>query len=219
MTELAQIEAAIDKVASDLARARSLVNDAMPKLFQTFEGLRTHLAEERARYENAVLAISGDDGLVSVIKDVLGRFVGDIVRLSQSSVRILVEIEALRERAELVSVRGSRIEKIAQTTRVLALNARIEGQRVGPAGAAFRVVAEEIKTLAGESGKLSEAIRTAILEQTHSLEVTQRAASELAATDLDLALSSHKRLEETIVCGESLWPTPLARVPMSLSDR
>lgn len=198
MMELAQIETALDKVASDLARARSLVKDAIPKLFTTFDGLRTHLAEERARYEQAIAAISGDHGLVSVIRDVLGRFVGDIVRLSQSSVRILVEIDALRERAGLVASRGSRIEKIARTTRVLALNARIEAQRVGPAGAAFRVVAEEIKSLAGESGRLSEAIRTAIGEQARSLEVTHAAASDLAATDLDLAVESHKRLEDTV---------------------
>ena len=69
---------------------------------------------------------------------------------------------------------------------------------MGTSGAAFRVVAEEIKALAGESGQLSEAIRHAISQQAVSLEVTHRAASELAATDLDLAVESHKRLDATI---------------------
>jgi methyl-accepting chemotaxis protein len=198
MTEIAKIEASLDKVGADLVRARGLVGDAIKKLFTTFDSLRTHLAEERKRYEQAISAISGDSGLVAVIREVLGGFVGDIVRLSQSSVRILVEVDALRERAEQVASRGLRIEKIAQTTRVLSLNARIEAQRVGTSGAAFRVVAEEIKALAGESGQLSEAIRHAISEQAVSLEVTHRAASELAATDLDLAVESHKRLDATI---------------------
>ena len=198
MTEIAKIEASLDKVGSDLVRARGLVGDAIRQLFKTFDSLRTHLAEERLRYEQAISAISGDSGLVAVIREVLGRFVGDIVRLSQSSVRILVEVDALRERAEQVASRGLRIEKIAQTTRVLSLNARIEAQRVGTSGAAFRVVAEEIKALAGESGQLSEAIRHAISQQAVSLEVTHRAASELAATDLDLAVESHKRLDATL---------------------
>ncbi len=195
------IEQALEKVVDDLERARGLVGAAVKQLFHTFEGLRAHLAAERIRREDEIAAISGNgggSGLVTVIRDVLGKFVEDIVKLSKSSVRILIEVDALRARAEQVASRGLRIEKIAQTTRVVALNARIEAQRVGTSGAAFHVVADEIKALAVESGELSKAIRQAIVEQAASLAVTQDAASELAATDLDLAVESHKRLEETI---------------------
>jgi methyl-accepting chemotaxis protein len=173
----------------------------MQRLFEDFNGLQKHLSEERARYEQAVKAITGgggDSGLVNVIQDVLGRFVSDIVQISQRSVRILMEVDALRGHADQVAMRGSRIEKIAQTTRVISLNARIEAQRVGTAGAVFRVVADEIKGLANESGELSKAIRDAIAKQAASLSETNKAASELASTDLNIALESHKRLEETI---------------------
>lgn len=195
------IDDALGKVIDDLGRARGIVSAAVKQLFNTFDGLRGHLAEERVRYESAISAISGaggNSGLATVIRDVLGKFVEDIVKLSKSSVRILIEVDALRMRAEQVASRGLRIEKIAQTTRVVALNARIEAQRVGTTGAAFHVVADEIKALAVESGELSKAIRQAISEQATSLEVTRSAANELAATDLDLAVESHKRLEETI---------------------
>lgn len=62
----------------------------------------------------------------------------------------------------------------------------------------FRVVADEIKGLANESGELSKAIRQAIALQSASLGETHKAASELAATDLQLAVDSHARLDETI---------------------
>lgn len=195
------IDQALGKVVDDLERARRLVGEAMKKLFHTFDGLRLHLARERERYQNAINAISGSDGekgMVTVIQEVLTKFVEDIVNLSRSSVRILIEVDALRSRAEQVASRGVRIEKIAQTTRVVALNARIEAQRVGTTGAAFHVVADEIKALAVESGDLSKAIRQAIAAQAVSLDVTRKAASELAATDLDLAVASNKRFEDTI---------------------
>lgn len=201
-SELLHIESALGKVVSDVTRAKSLVKDAMAKLFESFASLRDHLAEERALYESAVQAITGnggaDGGLVGVIKEVLGRFVSDIVSISSASVRILVEVEALRGHADQVAARGHRIEKIAQTTRVISLDARIEAQRVGTAGAVFRVVADELKALANESGELSKAIRTAIALQSASLAEPHKAASALAASDLNLAVDSHKRLEETI---------------------
>lgn len=199
--ELEQLETALSRVESDLVRARSLVGDAMKKLFETFGRLREHLAEERTRYEQAIFAISGtslDVGLVGVLREVLGKFVEDIVRLSQSSVRILMEIDQLRGHADAVATRGHRIEKIASTTRVISLNARIEAHRVGEHGKVFGVVADEIKTLAHETSELSKAIRSAISAQAGSLDVASRAASDLAATDLDVTLASHKQLETTI---------------------
>ena len=199
--DLSQLEAALGRVENDLIRARSLVGDAMKKLFTTFDRLREHLAEERGHYEQAIYAISGSavgSGLVGVLRDVLGRFVEDIVRLSQSSVRILMEIDALRGHADTVASRGHRIEKIASTTRVISLNARIEAHRVGEHGKVFGVVADEIKALAHETSELSKAIRSAIALQAGSLDVASKAAGELAATDLDVVLASHKQLETTI---------------------
>ena len=193
------VDAALADVETDLVRARSLVSDATKKLFTTFDRLRDHLAAEREHYEHAMAAISGSTGLVGVLRDVLGRFVEDIVRLSQSSVRILMEIDHLRGHAETVASRGHRIEKIASTTRVISLNARIEAHRVGEHGKVFGVVADEIKALAHETSELSKAIRSAIALQAGSLDVASRAASELAATDLDVVLTSHKQLETTII--------------------
>jgi methyl-accepting chemotaxis protein len=193
------VASALADVETDLVRARTIVGDAKKRLFTTFDRLREHLAAEREHYEQAMAAISGSTGLVGVLRDVLGRFVEDIVRLSQSSVRILMEIDHLRGHADTVASRGHRIEKIASTTRVISLNARIEAHRVGEHGKVFGVVADEIKVLAHETSELSKAIRSAIALQAGSLDVASRAASELAATDLDVVLTSHKQLETTII--------------------
>jgi methyl-accepting chemotaxis protein len=197
----AWIETALAKIISDLGRARSLLSDAMSRLATTFIRLRAQLVEERALYEVTLREVNGSDGdagLVGVLRDVLSRCVDDMVRIGASSVKIMMEVESLRGHASKVAVRGQQIEKIATTTRMLSLNARIEAQRIGSAGAVFRVVADEIKSLANESGELSRAIREALAVQSASLAQASVAVSKLAASDLDHAVASHRQLDETI---------------------
>ena len=54
------------------------------------------------------------------------------------------------------------IEDIAETTNILALNATIEAMRAGDAGRTFAVVANEVKTLAGETRKATDEISSVI---------------------------------------------------------
>jgi methyl-accepting chemotaxis protein len=198
---VAWVDTALAKVIADLGRARSLLADAMSRLFTTFTGLRDQLSLEYSLYENTLQQVNGtahDRGLVGVLRNVLQRFVDDMVRISASSVKIMMEVESLRGHTHKVANRGQQIEKIASTTRMLSLNARIEAQRIGSAGAVFRVVADEIKSLANESSELSKAIRDALGVQSASLAQTSTAVAKLAAQDLDYAVASHKQLDDTI---------------------
>lgn len=195
------LEDSLTRVLADFERARTLVKSAIGQLFVTFTNLRGHLAEERAHYEDAVATITGrgaDAGLVQVLREVLSRFVGEVARLGQNSVKILLEVEALRANAEAVAGRGLRIEKIAQTTRMISLNARVEAARVTGSGSVFRVVADEIKALAKESSELSQTIRDAIAAQAASLDAVNTAAAHLSSVDLDHAVASKRQLEDTI---------------------
>lgn len=195
------IDTALTKVLEDLVRARSILADAMARLFSTFSALRDQLAEERKLYEITLAEVNGtgnESGLVGVLRDVLGKFVEDIVQISAASVKIMLEVEALRGHTDAVAARGKQIEQIASTTRMLSLNARIEAQRIGSAGAVFRVVADEIKGLAHQSGELSKTIRDALAVQSASLAKASTAVSRLAAADLDHAVVSHRNLDVTI---------------------
>lgn len=196
------IDAALTKVLADLGRARALLSDAMSRLFTTFSQLRDQLDGERKMFERTLAEVNGagpgDPGLVGMLRDVLSQFVEDMVRIGASSVKIMMEVESLRSHTQNVAASGLKIEQIASTTRMLSLNARIEAQRIGAAGAVFRVVADEIKGLAHQTAELSKAIRDALSEQSVSLSTTGAAVAELAATDLDKAVSNHRHLDETI---------------------
>jgi methyl-accepting chemotaxis protein len=195
------IDAALAKVIADLARARALLSDAMARLLTTFSRLRDQLGDERALFESTLAEVNGgahDAGLVGVLRDVLSRFVDDMVRIGASAVKIMIEVESLRGHTQGVAASGLKIEQIASTTRMLSLNARIEAQRIGSAGAVFRVVADEIKGLARESAALSMTIRDALAIQSASLANTSSAVAKLAASDLDHAVASHKQLDAAI---------------------
>ncbi|MEM6370690.1 MAG: methyl-accepting chemotaxis protein, partial [Myxococcota bacterium] len=64
----------------------------------------------------------------------------------------------LHERAQSIDKSIAIVEDVCSRTRLLALNARIEAARAGPVGAGFRVVADEVKTLSGESAEASSTI-------------------------------------------------------------
>jgi methyl-accepting chemotaxis protein len=71
-------------------------------------------------------------------------------------------IIALDQRSSEIGAVVSTITEIAEQTNLLALNATIEAARAGAAGRGFAVVAEEVKALANETAKATEAIAIAI---------------------------------------------------------
>ncbi len=209
----AWIDTALTRVLADLTRARAILADAMARLFSTFSALRDQLAEERTLYETTLQEVNGtatSGGLVGVLREVLAKFVEDMVQISTSSVRIMMEVEALRGHTDAVGARGKQIEQIASTTRMLSLNARIEAQRIGSAGAVFRVVADEIKSLASQSAELSKTIRDALASQSKSLASASTAVAKLASADLDHAVASHRHLDHTIARLAEMSSTSLA---------
>jgi len=71
-------------------------------------------------------------------------------------------VQSLAESASRISVVVDLIQTIASQTNLLALNATIEAARAGEAGRGFAVVASEVKSLASQTAKATDEIRTQI---------------------------------------------------------
>ena len=67
-------------------------------------------------------------------------------------------LAAVSEKSRLLLKSTDPIVNILRTLRILAINARLEAGRAGPAGASFGFVAHEVSRLSEETAVLAEAI-------------------------------------------------------------
>jgi methyl-accepting chemotaxis protein len=102
---------------------------------------------------------------------------GEVERGTSVLARVVESVEAMQAQRERIERLADQLEEIAgfsgvikevaDKTKLLALNARIEAARAGTHGAAFRVVADEIGRLAADSEAQTRRIAT-VVAATHS---------------------------------------------------
>jgi methyl-accepting chemotaxis protein len=92
------------------------------------------------------------------------------------------EVEGLQAEIKNIDEVAGQIAAAAKQTNLLALNARIEAARAGEMGKGFTVVAEEMRSLASQTGEATTEIETSVRELTKAADdletvVRQRGAA------------------------------------------
>jgi methyl-accepting chemotaxis protein len=88
--------------------------------------------------------------------------VQDINQAVEGTARLSALFADLAEKAKsIASVTGS-IQDVSDRTNILAINASIEAARAGNVGKGFRIIANEVRTLAGQTGDFAKSIETTI---------------------------------------------------------
>lgn len=119
--------------------------------------------------------------------------------------------------SRMTSEKVGAIETIMQTTRILALNARIEAARAGTAGAAFSVVAEEIASVSAQINSIASEFRTGVASHTRQIEEAGKSMliDFRGQRLMDLALNAIEIIDRNLYersCDVRWWATDSAVV-------
>lgn len=84
--------------------------------------------------------------------------VGEIVRASQDAVALAGLFQNIKDKTSAVAGITGAIQDVSDRTGILAINASIEAARAGAVGRGFRIIANEVRTLAQQTGDFAKQI-------------------------------------------------------------
>ena len=126
---------------------------------------------------------------IQVSDERLNKMADEVVRVADLSVNMVRELDGVQTRTQAIDGFLLDVEKLADQTSLLALNADIEAARVGEHGRGFSVVAQEVRRLSQRSHEFSDRIRQHLKEVRSGLSRTYGNMRTLSAADMEHALT------------------------------
>lgn len=189
---------------ADLNQVQTLLNDAIGKLLDSFNGMQSLIQKQR----DVALAFVGEaasaedtdslENFINKTSDTLKEMVASIVNNSKIAMELVDKMDSVSHQVtSILDVLGE-IDGISKQTNLLALNAAIEAARAGESGRGFAVVADEVRKLSGRSEHFSHQIRRNVTDVKASIKDAELSISNMASLDMNFALESKAKIDETL---------------------
>jgi methyl-accepting chemotaxis protein len=197
----------IEALRAEIGLASKYVEDhaiALSERFQTLAGnamAQTQRADSLTAIANTV-EIDGKAITIREIADLLDTALGEVVATILESVHhsmsTVYSLDDVEKNLVVVEQCVGDIDKVTRQTNFLALNAAIEAERAGTAGAAFRVIAGEVRELSKSTKTLADNIRSQIGSVVTGVRRGHAMLKDVATVDMSKNISAKDRLNELI---------------------
>jgi methyl-accepting chemotaxis protein len=154
----------------------------------------TELAET-VQFEGQNFAVQD---ISQLLEGTLSDVVAKILLLSRDSMTMVYALDELCANVERVDACMKGLDKINRTTNMLALNARIEAERAGAAGNAFRVVASEVRELSRSTDELAGTMNAELRLVRKGLDEGRETLKRVATIDMSDNILAKDRLDSLI---------------------
>jgi methyl-accepting chemotaxis protein len=213
------VDQEILRCRENLSQLKHMVADAIVLMSASFNSLHSLTSGQSTVIHTLVKDLDGatDDGPDSNVNfgqfaketdDVLRFFIDHVLQVSKQSMEMVSVINDVGDHMAHVERLLADVQKIADQTNLLALNAAIEAARAGEAGRGFAVVADEVRNLSKHSDKFSEEIKKVVNSSKNNIDSAKKMIEIMASKDLNVAISSKasidKMMEEIAVINDKV---------------
>ena len=194
----------IQALVSEISSTSGFVEAEAEALSGRFQRLVLSADQQTARVESLTslaigIEVDGEivpiDKIAALLESTLSDVVEKILLLSKDSMSMVYALDELNANIGRVDKCMEQLGGINRTTNMLALNARIEAERAGSAGAAFRVVAQEVRELSKVTQDVSVSMQVELKTVTEGIANGHTTLQRVATIDMSDNMLAKDKLE------------------------
>ncbi|WP_423957527.1 methyl-accepting chemotaxis protein [Bradyrhizobium sp.] len=194
----------IHTLVSEIKHTSAFVETEADALSGRFQRLAIGAGQQTARVDSLTnlaigIEVEGKTVPIDEVAKLLDATLSDVVQkillLSKDSMSMVYALDALNANVGRVDKCMEQLSAITSTTNMLALNARIEAERAGAAGAAFRVVANEVRELSRATQSLAVSMQVELKAVADGITSGHETLKRVATIDMSENIMAKQRLE------------------------
>jgi methyl-accepting chemotaxis protein len=194
----------IQALVSEISSTSGFVEAEAEALSGRFQRLVLSADQQTARVESLTnlaigIEVEGElvpiDRIAGLLEATLSDVVEKILLLSKDSMSMVYALDELNINVIRVDNCMKQLGGINRTTNMLALNARIEAERAGSAGAAFRVVAQEVRELSKVTQQVALSMQAELKTVTEGIASGHTTLRRVATIDMSDNMLAKDKLE------------------------